>query len=799
MSEMDPSTVPPPTSAPPSAGEKPESLEIPEMLPAMLLSDVIIFPNVIVPLVVTDERMVKLVNAALSASKMIATFARIPQPVSESMEDQFYRVGTAVQILKMFRVPDGSVRLLVQGLARIRWVTLLGTDPYLTVRIEAMGDDRRRGLKIEALMRTISDEFHRVIDYSHQIPDEVKIAIYNITDPGVLGDIVTSNLSVKIEDKQEVLQTFELEERLKKVASLVHHELKLLQLGSKIQTEVEGELEKGQRQYFLREQMKAIRRELGEEEDVGAELKEFEKKVMEVGMSEEAQEVTLKEIGRLRNMNVASAEYTVSRTYIEWLIALPWSKSSEDRLDVEMAERILNEDHYGLDDVKERILEFLAVRKLRKTMKGPILCFVGPPGVGKTSLGRSIARAMSRQFNRMSLGGMRDEAEIRGHRRTYIGALPGRIIQSIRRVAVNNPVLMLDEIDKLGQDFRGDPSSALLEVLDPEQNFSFQDHYLDVPFDLSRVMFITTANDVHAIPLPLRDRMEILQLPGYISPEKVEIAKHYLVPRQLEANGLKKSHLNFTVAGLESIIAQYTREAGVRALEQQIAGVCRKVARTLAKDEKTKVIVTPKNVADFLGVFRFLEDKATKEAEVGRATGLAWTPFGGDILAIESTWMPGSKDLQVTGRLGDVMKESAAIALSYLRANAASFGIAEDIFRRRDIHIHIPEGATPKDGPSAGITLCASLASLFLNVPVRNDVALTGEITLRGRVLPIGGLREKVVAAHRANIHEVILPRQNKKDLQEVPENIRQQMKFVFVDRVDEVLHLALLRTSRKR
>ncbi|MFH1009884.1 MAG: endopeptidase La [bacterium] len=793
MSEMDHPIAPPPSAVPPPSGEKPEPLVMPEVLPVMLLGEVIIFPNVIVPLVVTDERMVKLVNDALSGAKMIAAFARIPQPIGEGIEEQFYNVGTAVQILKMFRVPDGSVRLLVQGLARIRRLELITTEPYLTVRVEPMAVDRRRSLRIEALMRTISDEFHRVIDYSHQIPDEVKIAVYNITDPGVLGDIVTSNLNVKVEDKQEVLQTFDLEERLKKVASLVHHELKLLQLGSKIQTEVEGELEKSQRQYFLREQMKAIRRELGEEEDLGAELRELEKKVMEIGMSEEAQDIALKEISRLRNMSAASAEYTVSRTYVEWLIALPWSNSSEDRLDVEMAEEILNEDHYGLEDVKERILEFLAVRTLKKTMKGPILCFVGPPGVGKTSLGRSIARAMNRQFNRMSLGGMRDEAEIRGHRRTYIGALPGRIIQSVRRSGVNNPVLMLDEIDKLGQDFRGDPSSALLEVLDPEQNFSFQDHYLDVPFDLSRVMFSTTANDVHAIPLPLRDRMEILQLPGYISPEKVEIAKHYLVPRQLDANGLKKSHLRFRDTGLETIIAQYTREAGVRALEQQIAAICRKVARSLAKGEKTRVTVTPKNVADFLGVPRFLEDRAVKKAEVGRATGLAWTPFGGDILAIESTWMPGSKELQVTGRLGEVMKESAAIALSFLRANAAKFGVAEDIFRRRDIHIHVPEGATPKDGPSAGITLCASLASLFLNTPVRNDVALTGEITLRGRVLPIGGLREKVVAAHRAGIREIILPRQNEKDLQDVPENIRTRMNFIFVDRVEEVLKLVLL------
>lgn len=794
MPETDRPPAPPPTAYPPPPGEKPESLVIPDVLPAMLLNEVIIFPNIIVPLVVTDERMVKLVNDALSGSKMIAAFARVVEPAGEGIEDQFYDAGTAAQILKMFRVPDGSVRLLVQGLARIRRLELVSEDPYLVVRIEAMGVDRRRSLKIEALVRTISEEFRRVIDYSHHIPDEVKIAIYNITDPAVLGDIVASNLNINVEEKQEILQTFNLEDRLTKVAGLVHHELKLLQLGSKIQTDVEGELEKSQREYFLREQMKAIRRELGEEEDVAAELQELEKQVMEVGMSEEAREVALKEVGRLKKMSMASAEYTVSRTYVEWLTALPWSKSSEDRLDVNDAERILNEDHYGLDDVKERILEFLAVRKLKKTMKGPILCFVGPPGVGKTSLGRSIARAMNRQFNRMSLGGMRDEAEIRGHRRTYIGALPGRIIQSIRRAGVNNPVLMLDEIDKLGQDFRGDPSSALLEVLDPEQNSTFQDHYLDVQFDLSRVMFITTANDTYAIPLPLRDRMEILQLPGYISPEKAQIAKNYLIPRQLEANGLKKTHLRFTSKGLEAIITQYTREAGVRALEQQIAAVCRKVARNLAQGKKARVAITEENVDDFLGVPRFLEDEAAKEPEVGRATGVAWTPFGGDLLAIESTWMPGSKTLQVTGRLGDVMKESAAIALSYLRANAAKFGVAEDIFRRRDIHIHVPEGATPKDGPSAGVTLCTSLASLFLNIPVRNDVALTGEITLRGRVLPIGGLREKVVAAHRADIREIILPRQNEKDLQEVPENIRKQMKFIFVDRVDQVLKQALLR-----
>ncbi len=794
MAEQNNTIAPPPGATPPPPEEKPDILVIPEVLPALLLSEVIIFPNVIVPLVVTDERMVKLVNDALSGSKIIATFARIVNPEGTEIENQFYDVGTAVQILKMFRVPDGSVRLLVQGLSRIRRVEIASTDPYLIVQIETMHVDRRRSLKVQALMRTISDEFHRVIDYSTHIPDEVKIATYNITDPAVLGDIVVSNLNIKLEQKQDVLQTFNLEERLVKVANLVHHELKLLQLGSKIQTEVEGEMEKNQREYFLREQLKAIRRELGEEEDASAELLELENQIMESGMSEEAQEVALKELNRLKRMSMASAEYTVSRTYVEWLIALPWTKSSEDRLDINHAEKILNEDHYGLEDVKERILEFLAVRKLKQTMKGPILCFIGPPGVGKTSLGRSIARAMGRKFSRMSLGGMRDEAEIRGHRRTYIGALPGRIIQSLRRAEVNNPVVMLDEIDKLGQDFRGDPASALLEVLDPEQNFSFQDHYLDVQFDLSRVMFITTANDIATIPSPLRDRMEILHLSGYIRQEKVEIAKHYLVPRQLEENGLKKNHLLFTTKGLEAIVSFYTREAGVRKLEQRIAAVCRKVARNLAQKKAKKVTITPKNIGDYLGVPRWLEDKASKKPEIGRATGLAWTPVGGDILAIESTWMPGARALQVTGQLGDVMKESATIALSYLRANAEKFGMEEDVLKRRDIHIHVPEGATPKDGPSAGITLCTSLASLFLNAPVRNNVALTGEITLRGRVLPIGGLREKAVAAHRADIHEIILPRRNEKDLQDIPENIREQMKFIFVDRIDEVLEHALLK-----
>ncbi|MBI5059894.1 endopeptidase La [candidate division KSB1 bacterium] len=799
----DPEIKEPKASSPPPAGNGgSDTIQIPTVLGAMLLNDVLIFPNTIVPLVVSADPMIKLVNDALSGSKIVAAFARSSDPASEQPSDQFHEVGTASQILKMFRVPDGSMRLLVQGLTRIRRTRIVETDPYLRVQVQPLPMDRRRSLKVEALDRKIKADFTKLAESGSGISEEVKIAVFNISDSGSLADIVASNLNLTLEQKQSVLEASELDERLTLVGTLLARELKIVTLGSEIQTKVDNEMADNQREYYLREQMRQIRKELGEDNEGAQELTDLEQKIKQAGMTPAAAEVAAKELDRLKRMTPASAEYTVSRTYLEWLAALPWQKSTEDELDIDRAKRILDRDHYGLEDVKNRIIEFLVVRKLRHTGKGPILCFAGPPGVGKTSLGKSISVALNREFIRMSLGGVRDEAEIRGHRRTYIGALPGRVMQSIRRVAVNNPVIMLDEIDKLGNDFRGDPASALLEVLDPAQNSSFQDHYLDVEFDLSRAFFITTANDISMIPPPLRDRMEIIEIPSYVTPEKIKIASHYLVPRQIEENGLKKQHVTFTPSGLAEIVDSYTREAGVRRLEQQIGAVCRKVARGVVSGKRPRITITAKNVANYLGPQQFLDDELMTRPRVGVAVGLAWTPVGGDVLIIESTWMPGAKQLQVTGRLGDVMKESAQIALSYLRANAEQYGFSNDTLASRDIHIHVPEGATPKEGPSAGITIATSLASLFTGRPVDNRVGMTGEITLSGNVLPIGGLREKIVAAHRHGLRRVIIPRLNEKDLYYVPAHIKRAMKFHFVDTVDEVLNVALLKspapTSRR-
>lgn len=785
----------PPDSPPSNSNSSPQEsdqVRIPEILPAMLINDVLIFPNTIAPLVISAEPIIKLVNDALSGSKMMAAFARVRETESELAEDQFYRVGTAVQILKMFRVPDGSMRILVQGLVRVERTEIVETTPYLKVRINPLRSGRGPSMEVEALMKRIISDFTKLADVSQAIPEEVKIAVYNIADPGALADIVASNLNISLESKQEILNASQLKQRLGLVATNLARELKLIQLGSEIQNRVETEMAHGQREYYLREQLKAIRKELGEDSEGAAEIGEFESQIASAGMPQLAAEAANKELERMRRMSPASAEYTVSRTYLEWLVALPWNKFTEEELDVNKAQKVLDRDHYGLEDVKNRILEFLVVRKLRPMGKGPILCFVGPPGVGKTSLGKSIASALNRAFWRMSLGGVRDEAEIRGHRRTYVGALPGRIIQSIRRVGFNNPVLMLDEIDKLGADFRGDPASALLEVLDPAQNTSFQDHYLDVEFDLSKVFFITTANDINAIPGPLRDRMEIIEIGSYITSEKLQIAKHYLVPRQIEECGLKKGQVKFTDKGIEAIIQGYTREAGVRKLEQQISSVCRKVARGIVSGKFSTATVTENTLSNHLGPAHFLEDTVKSVPGVGVALGLAWTPVGGDVLVIESTWMPGSKQLQVTGQLGDIMKESAQIAFSYLRANWEKYKVDVEQLAKRDVHIHVPEGATPKDGPSAGVTLATSLASLFSGRPVRKDLGMTGEITLAGRVLPVGGLREKIVAASRHGIKTVILPLANEKDLYFVPQHIRKMLKFHFVDTIDDVLGLAL-------
>ena len=770
--------------------------ELPETLPLLVLEENVVFPGVVFPLSISDETTIKMINDALEGNKLVAAFTA--KKSEDSEEGDFFHVGAVSVIIRMFRVPDGSIRLLMQGLLRVKYLETVSDKPYKNVRIEKLPLDRRRPRRVEALTRILTDEFKQVIEQAPYLSDDIKVALLNIKDPEILADLITSNLNIPPEEKQQVLEMTDLEQRLAKVSSLVSKELKLLKLSNKIRGEVDEELDKTQKQYYLREQLKAIKKELGEEDAYSEEVEGLEKRLLETPMPEKALEAAKKELSRLAMMSPASAEYSVVRTYLDWILELPWEISTKDTIDIKKAQKILDEDHYGLKDVKERILEYLAVRKLNESIKGPILCLAGPPGVGKTSLGKSIARATGRKFVRMSLGGMHDEAEIRGHRRTYIGALPGRIIQSIRNAGANNPIFMLDEIDKVGADFRGDPSSALLEVLDPEQNNTFQDHYLDLEFDLSKVMFITTANVVHSISPPLRDRMETITLPGYITLEKIEIARRYLVPRQIEENGLTRKQISFSTGALQRIISQYTREAGVRNLERTIARVCRKLAFKIAAGESEAENISVRNYTDYLGTPQFIGEITEHPPLVGVATGLAYTPVGGEVLLIESSMMPGSKSLQITGQLGDVMRESAEIALSYLRANSQKFGIKKDFFKNIDIHIHVPEGATPKDGPSAGVTMLTSLASLLSGRKVRNDVAMTGEITLRGRVLPIGGLREKVTAAVRSKIKEIIAPEENRKDLKDIPQEVASKVKFHFVERIDQVLTAALLPPRKK-
>jgi len=774
-----------------------DSTEIPSQLPLLLLRDAVLFPNVIFPLMISDKKTIKMVNHALEGDRIIGAFTANPKDDKNTLSEEPYNIGTAASIAKMFRMPDDSVRLLVQGLSRIKLENVIQEEPFKIVRISLVESVRRKSDRLEALSRLVVDEFRQVIDSAPYLSEDMKAALINIDDAEVLADLIAANLNVNLKEKQTILETINVKQRLEKVSALVSKELKLLKLRDKIKEEVDEEIEKNRRQYYLREQLKAIKKELGEENEQDVEINELRKRLEETPMPEKTREVAEKQLNRLTSMNPASAEYPVVHNYLEWILDLPWEKSTEDNINLSVAREILDEDHYGLDDVKDRILEYLAVRKLRESTKGSILCFSGPPGVGKTSLGRSIARAMGREFVRIALGGMRDEAEIRGHRRTYIGALPGRIIQSLKTAGSNNPVFMLDEIDKVGADFRGDPESALLEVLDPEQNNSFTDHYLDMPFDLSKVMFITTANVIHTISPPLRDRMEIIQLPGYITLEKTEIARRYLVPRQIAAHGLDRKHLRFTKGALARIIQHYTRESGVRNLERVIARVCRKVAFRVASGESAVHKITVKNFIEYLGEPKFIGEITDHPPMVGVATGLAYTPVGGEVLLIEATKLPGTKSYKLTGQLGDVMRESAEIALSYLRANSKKFKIKQEFYKNNAVHIHVPSGATPKDGPSAGITMTTALASLLTGRKVRNDVAMTGEITLRGVVLPIGGLREKVVAAVRAGIKEIIVPSMNRKDLKDIPEDIREKVKqFHFVDKIDEVLKIALMPES---
>ena len=762
-----------------------------EVLPIMPLRNTVVFPHQVIPLAVGREKSLNLLNGLDEETKVIGLVAQRDGRVEEPVEEDLFSWGTAAMILKKFKMPDGSEQLIVQGLYRFKLIGILQTAPYFEARVQQMPDEFETGLEVEALANNIKNAFQKIVDHTPYLTNEHRVMILNTEEPDKLSDLIAAQVNFNVTDKQQVLELTNVKDRLHKVHYLLNKELQILELGSKIQSDVQGELNKTQRQYFLREQLKAIKKELGEYEDVDTELDELKEKTAKMKMPKEVREVVEKQLNRLSRMSPMASEYTVARTYLDWLLEMPWQKSTRDRLDTKKAEAILNEDHYGLEKVKKRILEYLAVRQLKSDMKGPILCFVGPPGVGKTSLGRSIARALNRKFSRMSLGGVRDEAEIRGHRRTYVGALPGRIIQEIKKVGSNNPLIMLDEIDKLGMDFRGDPSSALLEVLDPEQNFSFTDHYLEVPFDLSKTMFIATANVMDPIPPALRDRMEVISISGYIEDEKIHIAEKYLIPRQLKNHGLTEEQLRFTRKAIRMIASKYTREAGVRNLEREIASVIRGVAKEIVDKKITRRTITCRLVPKYLGPERFFSEVAERVSRPGVATGLAWTPVGGDILFIEATRMKGKGQLTLTGKLGDVMKESASAALSYLRSNAEKFGIKASFNEEYDTHVHVPAGAIPKDGPSAGITMFSALYSLYTNKCVKNNLAMTGEITLRGLVLPVGGIREKVLAAKRAGIQTIIMPEKNKRDLEEIPAKNIRNMEFHFVSEVDQLIDLA--------
>ncbi len=779
-------------------GEGAKKMDLPEDLPILPISEAVLYPKMILPLMVSQERLIKLIDAALLVNKMIGIVAIKTKKVEEVKPEDLFEAGCVAYILKMIKMPDNSLRLLIQGTSRIRLTEFTQRDPYLRAKVAPLTDQGEKTTDTQALMVGVKGIFQKVVELAPNLPAELAIMAMNVEEPGALADLVASTLNLPVADKQTLLETLDVKDRLERVNFFLTKELSVLELGSKIQSQVREGIDKSQREFFLREQLKAIQKELGEKDERTAEIEELRQRMIQAKLPLEAMKEGERELDRLAKMPPAAPEYTVSRTYLDWLIELPWAVSTEDNLDIPQAQKVLDEDHYDLEKVKKRILEYLSVRKLKADMKGPILCFVGPPGTGKTSVGKSIAKSLGRKFIRMSLGGVRDEAEIRGHRRTYVGALPGRIIQGMRKAGSNNPVFMLDEIDKLGMDFRGDPSAALLEVLDPEQNYTFSDHYLDVAFDLSKVMFITTANILDPIPPALRDRMEVLDLPGYTEEEKLRIAKDFLVPKQVEAHGLSEQDIKFEDEALRRIALEYTREAGVRNLEREIAHICRGVARRVAEGKGAITIVNAEDVPSYLGPIKFFSEVAERTSEPGVATGLAWTQTGGDILFVEATRMKGRKGFSLTGQLGDVMKESAQAALSYVRAKAKALKIPEDFFDHSDIHIHVPAGAIPKDGPSAGVTMFTALTSLLTGRPVRSDVAMTGEITLRGLVLPVGGIKEKVLAAKRAGITTVILPSRNEKDLEEVPEQVKKEMQFHFVQRMDEVIHLALKEKPKK-
>ncbi len=782
----------------PSNPEEQLTAPAPRELPLVALRETVIFPEMIVPLQVGREKSVAALNAAVESGGPIALVTQ-RHPEQEEIGDpsELYPIGTLAKIAQVVQLQDGTVRAIVQGQGRIRVDGFVHTSPYLAARVEELADASPGGLEIQALMRSVQAQIEQYVANGAPVPPEAAVAARNITEPGLLADMVAYSPDMSTEQRQELLETIDVEERLKLVSTFLARQIEILELKGKIQSEVKSEMDKTQREYILREQLKAIQRELGEDDPQQAEINELREKVEAAGMPDEVRTRAIKEIDRMSRIPSASPEVGVIRTYVDWLVALPWNVSTDDRLDIKEAAQILEEDHYGLEKVKERILEYLAVRTLADTIRSPILLFVGPPGVGKTSLGKSIAKAMGRKFTRMSLGGIHDEAEIRGHRRTYIGALPGRIVQSIKTAGTNNPVFMLDEVDKIGMDFRGDPSSALLEVLDPEQNFSFQDNYLEVPFDLRKVLFIATANLLDPIPAALRDRMEVIQLPGYTQREKVEIAKRFLVPKQMENHGLTAKRIELTDASLVELVQAYTHEAGVRNLEREIANIMRKVARAVAEGRKRKVVVDLRKLNEYLGPPRFEYGELEAEDQTGSATGLVVTEVGGDVVAVEVTKMEGKEDFILTGQLGDVMRESARAALSWIRSNAADLGIAREVFEKNTLHIHVPAGAIPKDGPSAGVTMATAMVSALAGIPVRKDVAMTGEITLRGRVLPIGGLKSKILAAHLSGAGMVILPRKNEKDLRDIPEDVRKQLKLVMADNMDQVLEAALRRRPK--
>ncbi len=785
--------------------------EFPEEIPILPLRGLVVYPETAVPLTIGQPRSIRLIDDVMANDDRLIGLVASRKPELETPgPDDLYRVGTVATVHRLFRAPDGTIRLLIQGTRRFRIDSFLDEEPYLKARITAIPETVDETLEVEALARNAREQFAHIAEMVPSIPRELIESILSLENPLQVVYTIANFQRMELEDSQEILELDSVEEKLHKLVGLLAHEIEVLEIGQKIQNEAKSEIEKVQREYFLREQLKAIRKELGEEDEKTAEIDEFRKRIQDANMPEEAEKQAKHELDRLSRLPVAAAEYGVIRTYLDWLVSLPWSKTTKDNLDIKHARKVLDKDHYGLEDIKERIIEFLAVRKMklerqdevekeykdsiRRIREGVILCFVGPPGVGKTSLGRSIAHAMGRKFIRISLGGVRDEAEIRGHRRTYIGAMPGRILQAIRRAESRNPVFMLDEIDKLSTSFQGDPASALLEVLDPEQNVEFRDHYLEVPFDLSQVMFITTANWLESIPGPLRDRMEIITLSGYTENEKVKIAKMYLIPRQKKESGLLKNEIQFEEESIREIIRYYTREAGVRSLEREIGAICRKVVTKIVDGENIHVRITPNRVKEYLGRKKYYgtEEIIERTSIPGVAAGLAWTPTGGDVLYIEATKMPGRKGFQMTGQLGDVMQESAKAALSYVRSRAEKLGLDPNFFDDIDVHLHIPAGAQPKDGPSAGVTIATALVSLFTGRPVKNNLGMTGEITLRGQVLPVGGIKEKILAAHRFGMNTIILPKRNKADLEDLPEEVKEKIKFIFVKTVDEVLDAAL-------